>query len=72
LKTTKERVFGKRPNLTINALDWMNDEDVLAVTTRGQFNRNQRGGDYNCNLNTNSQNQSISNPSRNFGNPRNT
>jgi len=36
LKSTREHVFGKRPDSSVNALDWMEDEDVLAVITRSQ------------------------------------
>jgi len=56
LKTTKEHVFGKRLDLTINALYWMDDKYVLAVTTRSQ---SQRNPEYNQNLNF--KNQSVTN-----------
>lgn len=45
----------------------MDDEDILAVTNRNQFKRNQRNGDYNQNLNNTLQNQPISNLSKTFG-----
>jgi len=65
LKSTRERVFGKRPDLSINALDWMIDEDVLAVTTRSH---NQRNSDFNRNV---SRNPPVINSSRNVSNFRN-
>lgn len=65
MKSTRERVFGKRPDLSINALDWMEDEDVLAITTRSQ---NQINSDFNRNV---SRNQPINNFARNTSNFRN-
>lgn len=46
LKHSKERVFGKRPDSSVNALDWVDDDDVFAVTTRSQ---SQKNSDYNRN-----------------------
>jgi len=62
LKSTREHVFGKRPNLSINALDYMDGEDVLAVTTRSH---NKRNSNFNRNV---SRNPPVINSSRNVSN----
>lgn len=45
LKLSRERVFGKRSDPSVIALDWVDeDDDIFAVTTRSQ---SQKNSDYN-------------------------
>ena len=49
MKLSRERIFGKRLDRSINALDWVDDDDdIFAVTTRSQ-SQSQKNSDYNRN-----------------------
>ena len=36
-KNARDKIFGKRPDITINVLDWVEPEDVMIINTRNKY-----------------------------------